>query len=225
MLFPQRPGPAVTRQGRSGSIGLAASLLGALLGSGCNDPLPTYVQPTVTISTIVPSTTLDTVTYSESFEEVGPDSNLVLAYPNPVTISFYAQNLYSETLYGDAVITGRAEISFESQPDLTVTLPITGGEMQPNSSYDPRTGILTLDPQAKVWFNLHWNLRDNSGRMVYHDLSNFSTLGSSGRSFYRVFSENIHVRVYLQLYSQTSMFEGDQDFDLDIKGSIVILGP
>ena len=204
-------------------------LLGAglwlLAEYGCNDPLPTYVQPTVTIATVVPSAGLDTVSYSESFEEVGPDSNEVFEYPTPVALSFYAQNLYSETLYGDAAITGRVEISFESQPDLTVSLPITEQSMQSSTSYDPRTGILTLDPQAKVWFKVYWNLRDNTGRMIYHDLTNFSTTNSTGRAFYRVFAENIHVRVYLQLYSQTSMFEGDQDFDLDIKGFIRILGP
>ena len=204
-------------------------LLGAglclLAESGCNDPLPTYVQPTVTIATVVPSVTLDTALYSESFEEVGPDSNLVFAYPTPLELSFYAQNLYSETLYGKAVIAGRVEISFESRPDLTVTLPITEQNLQPTTSYDPATEILTLDPQAKVWLKVYWNFRDNTGRMIYHDLTNFSTSNATGRAFYRVFPENIHVRVYLQLYSQTSMFEGDQDFDLTIKGYIRILGP
>lgn len=193
--------------------------------SGCNDPLPTYEEPKVIIATIIPQATLDTVFYAESFEEVGPDSNLVFQQPNPVVFNFFAENLYVETLYGTASISGKLEISVIDRPDLGATIPIKENNIVPEPAYDPRTQILTLDPNGTVRFQVEWNLRDNNGRMIYHDLENFSTTSASGWSFYRIFSTRIHVRVLLQLYPQTSTFEGDQDFDLNIKGGIRILGP
>jgi len=192
---------------------------------GCNDPLPTYEQPKVSIETIIQQVIIDTVYYSESFEEVGPDSNLVFQIPNPVVFDVYEKSLYDETLYGKASVSGNLKIWITDQPEIKATVPISESNIVTGSGYDPKTGFLTVDPNGSVRFQISWNLRDNNGRFIYHDLTNFTTTPIDSVSFYRICSTKLHVRANLQLFPQTSTNIGDQDFTLNMKGRIVILEP
>jgi hypothetical protein len=208
-------------------------LFAILLVAGCDDPLPPYERPNVVITTTISTSPLDSVSYAESFEMVNSDSALVLfQLPTPAKIMFYAENLFYETLYGKTAVTGKVELWVIDQPSLRTTIPITDDDLMPTLAYDSKTGYLTVDPEIPLWFQVPWDLREDNGRRIYHDLP-YSILNEKvrvngvvyERSFYRVFSPKMHIRVSLQLFPQTSTFSADQDFSLTIMRGIVITQP
>ncbi len=204
------------------TIALVAAVVAA--GAGCNDPLPTYEEPKVTIATIVPSATLDTVFYAETGDLIGPDSVLELDAPNPIIFSFFEENQYQETLYGPASISGKFELWAVDKPDVRATLPITESNMVPGTAYDSKTGILAMDPNYLLPFRVTWDLRDSKGKRFYRSFKKYQIVpyyGIFGYAFWRVSSIRIHVRVTIQLYAQSSAFIGDQEFDLNVRGGIV----
>ncbi|HTX17681.1 MAG TPA: hypothetical protein VMG34_03385, partial [Bacteroidota bacterium] len=148
----------------------ASSLLMSLLAAGCDDPLPPYQRPTAIVETVVPAATLDTVTIVESFEAFGPDSNLILIPASPVHFKFYAENLYDETLYGAAAISGKLELWVSDRPYLKRTISVSSDNLMPTLVYNSRTHNLTLDPKTPLWFDVPWDLKQDNGRFLHHDL-------------------------------------------------------
>ena len=204
------------------------SLLSIVICVGCKDPLPVYEKPSVIIETTIPFAYLDTVLYAESYELVArPDSYYVFQSPNPVPLHAFEENLSDNTLYGKVLVTGKMEITVTDQPGVERTISITENNLMSTPAYDPRDSTLRLDPKTPLWLEVPWDLRDDNGRPIYHEIP-FAVasgpVGVNGRlytGFYRVFSHPIHVRVSVQLFPQTSTFSGEQDFTLNIKGAII----
>ena len=212
----------------------AAALLAILLMAGCNDPLPPDDRPQVIITTTFISAPLDTVFLVESFDILGPDSNLMVVPPKPILFKFYEQNLYQETLYDKALISGKLEIWLTDLPELKRTIPITANYLLPTSAYDSKTGLLTLDPKTPLWFQVPWNLKEDNGRWIYHEMPygyDFSKRvivnGSTKQwnSFFRTFSQKMHVRASIQLFPLSSTFIGEQDFEFNIRAGIFYIWP
>ena len=195
-----------------------------VLESGCNDPLPTYVQPKVTIATIIPPGALDTVLYAESGDTVPPSGVVELRAPQPILFNFTEVNQYQETLYGTAAVSGKLELWAVDRPGVGITLPITEDNIVPNTAYNSKTGILTMDPNFQVPFRVSWDLKDSKGNRFYDDIDEYRIepyTGNFGYTFLKVFSIKIHVRISIQLYAQSSTFSGEQDFILNALGGIV----
>ncbi len=195
-----------------------------MAGLGCNDPLPTYVQPTVTIATILPSATLDTVLYAETAQDFYPDGPLEVRPPTPMVFTFYEENQYQETLYGTASVSGTLQLWVVEQPEIEASIPVTASDIVPGTAYDPNTGILTMDPSRLVMFQVAWNLRDSNGDRFYRALTSYRTepyTGNAGYSFLKISTIHLHVRATVQLYAQTSTFVGDQVYVLTVLGGII----
>ncbi|HTR82659.1 MAG TPA: hypothetical protein VMM58_13600 [Bacteroidota bacterium] len=213
---------------RPAALFINFSLLGIMVttGIGCNDPLPTYTEPTVTVATIVPSAILDTVLYVEYGDSFGPDSLLEIMPPNPIDFTFYEENQYQETLYGAAAVQGKLDLWVVDHPDIGATIPITIKNIVPGPAYDSKTGILVMDPGQLVQFQVLWNLKDSKGNRIYHDISAYTVepyVGLFNYDHWKITSMKIHVRVTIQLFAQTSAFVGELEYGLVTKGGIVYL--
>ncbi|HTR82658.1 MAG TPA: hypothetical protein VMM58_13595 [Bacteroidota bacterium] len=208
-------------------IGIQVFAVVSLIGGGCNDPLPTYVAPSVTIATIVPAATFDTVMYAEYGDYFESDSLLEIMPPTPVVFNFFELNQYQETLYGAASVSGQFEISVAGHPEIeTTVIPITAHNIQPGTAYDSKENTLTLDPNQDLWLQVSWNLRDGKGNRVYREINNYVSeryFGPYGYDLLKITSIKIHVLVTVQLYDHTSAFSGEQDFDIITDGRIKYL--
>ncbi|HTX17016.1 MAG TPA: hypothetical protein VMG34_00020, partial [Bacteroidota bacterium] len=92
----------------------------------------------------------------------------------------------------------------------------------------------TLDPSTPLWFDVPWDLRQDNGRFLHHDLpcqvvnepvKYNGGVYLIGRSFYRIYSQQIHVRVFVQVFPASTTFSSDQDLPLVIKGGVVYVQP
>lgn len=96
------------------------------------------------------------------------------ASENKLHIFLLVQNVFDETLEGEASITGRIQLVSTTDPTVVKTLTLGPANILTARGYHPGTGILTFNPRDTIIFDASWDL---SQRPLLDDAGKDLTVG------------------------------------------------
>ena len=131
---------------KSNAILLWPPLLALFFYSGsCNESLPPYDEP------------------QRLFDATVTGDYTLTASDNSMKVYVTVRNTFDETLQARFALGGEVDIVSARDPSVRKTFFLTPGIIMSIPGYDPRTGILTIDPGGTVSLGISWDLVDDSG--------------------------------------------------------------
>ena len=129
----------------------------------CNESLPVYVGPSNILSAEISSMNAptDTVKY-RMVDDNNPNLVAVRIFGAPLGFEIKIVNVYSETIQDDADVQGTLELRWADKQEFKTILPLAVTGVT-SSQYDPKTGLITLNPGDTITLRTYWD---------YHFLNN-----------------------------------------------------
>lgn len=133
------------KNGRSGKAAAAAGtgllLAIATLGPVCDERVPVYQDPRDVFSGWISVTS---------------------STPSAMSINLVARNDFDETLEGEAVLRGEAEISLLNNPSIRKSFAFSPGDLI-TGKFNSTTGTLRVDPGDTIRLRVFWDYVDEAG--------------------------------------------------------------
>ena len=134
---------------------LYSSLIIILLMGGCKESLPPYNTPSHVFSTRT------NFTY-----EYSPTANYFL-------FQIFFTNVFDETLEDTIDLEGNFIITPTRDLNRSKTVQLDPGFIESTSMYDPKSGIITIDPGKSIELRYIWDFSDDSGNKLTDSFFNF----------------------------------------------------
>jgi len=195
-------------------------LLPAFIFLSCDDLLPTYQKPENILEAGFTSIDTSLIKYSGWLYQVP-----VYRYTESSPYNFILQirNRYTETIQSTADIQGKLEIWVAANPALKATIPLTSSNallLNSPAIFNPVTGILTLNPNQKLFLKTQWNFKMDDGHWINEALPNYNQVVTG--MFYTRYHDpaQMHIRLTVGVIKNTSPLVADTVITIRLQGSV-----